>query len=71
MTVIQRPPDRAWRWQQVSLVVLALAVIMPLLSPGAAEPADQPSQCVRCHTDAARLKALTPPDLPPTEEGEG
>jgi len=29
------------------------------------------SQCVACHTDAAKLKALTPPDPPPTEEGEG
>ena len=29
------------------------------------------SQCVACHTDAAKLKALTPPDPPPSEEGEG
>lgn len=29
------------------------------------------SECVACHTDAAKLKALTPPDPPPTEEGEG
>jgi len=29
------------------------------------------SQCVACHTDAAKLRALTPPDPPPSEEGEG
>jgi mono/diheme cytochrome c family protein len=29
------------------------------------------SQCVACHTDPAKLKALTPPDPPPSEEGEG
>jgi mono/diheme cytochrome c family protein len=29
------------------------------------------SQCVLCHTDAAKLKAMTPADPPPSEEGEG
>ncbi len=28
-------------------------------------------QCIACHTDAAKLKALTPPDPPSSEEGEG
>jgi len=29
------------------------------------------TQCVACHTDPARLQALTPPDPPAEEEGEG
>jgi hypothetical protein len=27
--------------------------------------------CVACHTDGAKLKALTPADPPPAEAGEG
>lgn len=30
-----------------------------------------PSTCVACHTDAARLAALTAPDPPAEEQGEG
>jgi hypothetical protein len=57
-----------------SLLVLgALLVLCGILVgtglPGAA--AAPTSQCVACHTDAAKLKALTPPDPPSEEEGEG
>jgi mono/diheme cytochrome c family protein len=51
--------------------MVALAAVILLSSPTATEGADLPSQCVSCHTDAAKLKALTPPDPPATEEGEG
>ncbi len=51
---------------------LALALILALVG---AQPPDTAaaaaSQCIACHTDAAKLKALTPPDPAPTEEGEG
>jgi hypothetical protein len=30
-----------------------------------------PTTCVACHTDAARLAALTAPDPPAEEQGEG
>ena len=36
-----------------------------------AEARPAPSQCVVCHEDEPRLKALTPPDPPMTAEGEG
>lgn len=52
--------------------VLAMAWSLLLVGAqpaGAAETAT--SQCVVCHTDAAKLKALTPPDPPSTDEGEG
>jgi hypothetical protein len=49
--------------------LLALGVIVGAGSLGAA--AAPTSQCVTCHTDAAKLKALTPPDPPSEEEGEG
>jgi hypothetical protein len=53
-------------------LLLALAVSLLFSFPAALGAADQtPSQCVACHTDAAKLKALTPPDPEPTEEGEG
>ncbi len=39
-------------------------------SLGAAQPSAA-DQCVSCHTDAAKLKVLTPPDPPPSEAGEG
>jgi hypothetical protein len=57
-------------------VILVFLVLVPILlfagvrGMGAVEsPAS--SQCAACHTDAAKLKALTPPDPPPTEAGEG
>jgi hypothetical protein len=54
------------------VLLLALALMPPLFFPAGLGAADQPvSQCVACHTDAARLRALTPPDPPPSEEGEG
>lgn len=55
------------------LMVLALFPILLFAGTGptgAAEP-DAPDQCVACHTDAAKLKALTPPDQPAAESGEG
>lgn len=61
-----------WRW---TLPLMAIALFSILLfgatgMTGAAVPAAS-SQCVACHTDAAKLKALTPPDPPPSEAGEG
>jgi mono/diheme cytochrome c family protein len=51
---------------------LVLACLPLLAGPLTGEAADTgTSQCVVCHTDAAKLKALTPPDPPPSEEGEG
>jgi len=55
--------------------LLVLSLILMLTLPGSltlksAESAS-PSQCVACHTDAAKLKALTPPDPPVAETGEG
>ena len=57
------------------LHLLLLSLISMLTLPGiltlkSAESAT-PSQCVACHTDAAKLKALTPPDPPAAETGEG
>jgi mono/diheme cytochrome c family protein len=55
---------------KVFMLTLALALL--LVGVGSALAADAaPSQCVACHTDAAKLKPLTPPDPPSTEEGEG
>ena len=38
-------------------------------SPLAAAAAD--NQCIACHADVKKLKALTPPDPEPSEAGEG
>jgi hypothetical protein len=38
-------------------------------SPLTAASAD--NQCIACHTDVTKLKALTPPDPEPSEAGEG
>jgi hypothetical protein len=51
----------------LTLLALVFAGTRPM---GAAEPSVT-DQCVACHTDAAKLKALTPPDPPASEEGEG
>lgn len=52
--------------------ILALALAFLLVGTGSTPAADStPSQCVACHTDAAKLKPLTPPDPSSTEEGEG
>jgi len=65
--------DSASGQRRVSVVlVLALASALVLGGIGSTPAADSvPSQCIACHTDAAKLKPLTPPDPPPTEEGEG
>ncbi len=55
--------------------LLAIGLISILAAPGGLTPISaesaSPSQCVACHTDAAKLKALTPPDPPAAETGEG
>jgi len=64
-------------WRRSALAALAALAVVTLLflqDPGTrgAAAADPASQCVTCHTDAAKLKALTPPDPPAAEEaGEG
>ena len=61
-------------WRRIAVVgsiliaacSFAIAEAHPVWAAGSGS-----SECVACHTDAAKLKALTPPDPPPTEEGEG
>jgi hypothetical protein len=48
-----------------AMLTMASAVSVAASNPSSAD------QCVACHTDAAKLKALTPPDPPPSEAGEG
>jgi hypothetical protein len=61
---------QGWSGLLVLGVLLVLCGILVGTSlPGTA--AAPTSQCVACHTDAAKLKALTPPDPPSEEEGEG
>jgi hypothetical protein len=71
--------SRVWaRTGGMTLGGLACLLVLSLLEPTlpgsltlkSAESAS-PSQCVACHTDAAKLKALTPPDPPAAEAGEG
>lgn len=69
------PPGVPAISQHQAAILLILGLLPILLfaaarSMGAAEPM-APDQCVACHTDAAELKALTPPDPPPSEAGEG
>jgi mono/diheme cytochrome c family protein len=63
----------AGRWLRGSVgwAVLVLASWFPLVIPVAATPAAAADACVACHTDAGKLKALTPPDPPSAETGEG
>jgi mono/diheme cytochrome c family protein len=51
--------------------VLAMAWLLLVGAQPAGAAETVTSQCVVCHTDTAKLKALTPPDPPSTEEGEG
>lgn len=53
-----------------AIVLCPLLLLASILPAGAAESAIA-DQCIACHTDAAKLKALTPPDPPSSEEGEG
>ena len=55
------------RWAAEAL--LAAFFVVALVSGTEGQGSD-PS-CVGCHTDAAKLKALTPPDPPASEAGEG
>jgi hypothetical protein len=59
-------------WCGLLLLAAVLLLFGVLVGTSALEAAAaQTSQCVACHTDAAKLKALTPPDPPSEEEGEG
>ena len=59
-------------WRPVAVALLAWVSAQVLLGAHAAWAGESAvSQCVACHTDAAKLKVLTPPDPPPSEEGEG
>ncbi len=65
-------PSRAKR----RIPILAILALLPILLVAAVDPnwaaePGTPNQCVACHTDAAKLKALTPPDPPLSEAGEG
>ena len=66
------PDDSVRRWVLIvtTLVLTPFLVLAGAPSMQAAESGVS-SQCVTCHTDAAKLKALTPPDPPSTEEGDG
>jgi hypothetical protein len=68
-----RNADLAPGQRRVSLVfLLALASALVLVGIGSTPAADSASsQCAVCHTDAAKLKSLTPADPPSAEEGEG
>jgi hypothetical protein len=55
----------------VALVLMAGCFLALDAAPSVWAASSGTSECVACHTDAAKLKALTPPDPPPTEEGEG
>ena len=50
---------------------LAAAVLLLVGPPTSAAAQGSADSCVGCHTDAGKLKALTPPDPPPAETGEG
>lgn len=54
----------------LSILALLLLVGSTLIATTAGGGAAE-NQCVACHTDAGKLKALTPPDPPLEEEGEG
>jgi hypothetical protein len=59
-------------WRTLALLLLTWASAQVLCGAHAAWAGESAvSECVACHTDAAKLKALTPPDPPPSEEGEG
>ncbi len=61
------------RRRNLTLVVLGLVAFLVLAGTrpmGAGEPGLS-NQCVACHTAATKLKALTPPDPPISETGEG
>jgi len=57
-----------WVASALGLILVVWLLAAPATETGAADPG---GQCQACHTDAAKLKALTPPDPPSEEEGEG
>lgn len=61
------------RRRDVILMLLGLVLLLLFAGAGLTRAADPSpaNQCVACHTDAAKLRALTPPDPPTAEEGEG
>ncbi|MBI2002756.1 MAG: hypothetical protein HYV46_04835 [candidate division NC10 bacterium] len=74
--MIQRLSSDVRAIAQPRVWVLMVLGLIPILlfagarSMGAAE-SPAPDQCVACHTDAAKLKALTLPYPPASEAGEG
>ena len=63
---------RSGRRSHLMVAIIAWALVLALGAAHQARAGESAvSQCVTCHTDAAKLKALTPPDPPPSEEGEG
>jgi hypothetical protein len=64
----------SWRLPVIGVAILVTSLLFLASIPSTSQAATAPSasQCVTCHTDAAKLKALTPPDPPAAEEaGEG
>lgn len=60
------------RLRIIAVIILGLACMLVLGGIQPITAADSASsQCVVCHTDAAKLKPLTPADPPSAEEGEG
>ena len=60
------------QWVSIlALLGLVPILLMPDAGLAAATESGTSNQCVACHTDGAKLKALTPPDPPLTEAGEG
>jgi len=62
---------RCMRLLGLALFALVAGLDFPPTDCSAAATSAPQSACVACHTDAARLEALTPPDPPAAEQGEG
>ncbi len=60
--------DTPWRWVVLPVSLLA-SVVAPALSPAATVGGSSGDQCVACHSDPAKLKALA--QEPPIVEAEG
>ena len=59
-------------WRDRLAGASALAAVLLLVGPPTSAAAQESADsCVGCHTDAGKLKALTPPDPPSAETGEG
>ena len=62
---------RCMRLLGLALFALVAGLDFPPTDCSAAATSAPQSACVACHTDGARLEALTPPDAPAEEQGEG